>query len=172
MKTVATTLMTAVVLTGSMTSYICADELMPAPKSAMVNPTQSKLEQIQANISEYQKYIKDLPQQMQLKEEQFNRLQRAGDRVEKVLRYYLDSVDSCSKDGLTPKGEEICQDMANLQLGGIIRKNKEHITGLIAVAEKELKAIQIDIKETLPLTRKALASLESVKELIMQGGSL
>jgi len=158
-KTVLTLLMTV-----SVAMY--ADELTTDVVNAQ--PV-SKLEQIQKTIDKYEKLINALPEKLQGKIKNFDRLKTIGTKVETVLRSYVAASNECVNELHSPLGEAACRDMAELDLGSEIKKEKSHVNEMIIESERELEQVKNEQKD-LPAIKKLLDSLKSTKQMLMREG--
>jgi len=125
----------------------------------------SRIERIQIKIEKYERIIENIPQEVQKKIANFNRLKGLGAKVENVLRKYIVAVEECNIDSYSSLGEDACNDMDSLDLGIEIKKEKDTIVELIAQAERELKNAKLKEKD-IPKVVRMLEALRSTKAML------
>jgi len=129
----------------------------------------SKLSKIQANITEYETIINEMPKKLQSKIENFERLKTIGDKVKSVLSDYIAATNECIKKAHSKIGEKVCQDFSALDLGKEIKEEKDKVKEMIVQAETELKDVRTQELD-LPLVKKVLESLRTTKKMLMREG--
>lgn len=127
----------------------------------------SKLERIQNQIDKYTKFINELPQELQQKINNFNRIKGLGNDIQQVLVTYITATDECLNGAHSAIGQEACGEFSNLDLGSEIKEKKKKVIKMITEAKRELIKVKAKQKD-IPLIEKLLKSLKVTKNMIMQ----
>lgn len=127
----------------------------------------SKLERIQNQIDKYTKFINELPQELQQKINNFNRIKGLGNDIQQVLVTYITATDECLNGAHSAIGQEACGEFSNLDLGSEIKEKKKKVIEMITEAERELIEVKAKQKD-IPLIEKLLKSLKVTKSMMMQ----
>ena len=128
----------------------------------------SKLQRIEEKIEKYTKLINELPNELQSKINNFQRLKGLGNKVQEVLVTYISATKECVKQSHSSIGVEACKDLSDLDLGTEIRDKKNKVVLMIEEAERELRVVQEKQKD-IGTIEKILKTLKSTKQMMMNG---
>lgn len=141
------------------------------PKGKVKTVTESKkspvtAEELQAKIDRFNKYLTNLPIEIQQTIGELKDFKARGTRATNMVKNLLVTLDTCANKELDQVSEEMCETLSETSVGSLIRDKKKEVEQAITFVANRLK--ELKTKEgNSELIQNGIRSLENARDILL-----